>query len=187
MKNTIKIAGLFLLLAMFSCESSDDISNSYDHEVPSCSSLTITANGSVAVIPDSIVSKYLWGYIPEVNLEAISLSTVTATKGSDVEISVVISDNEALKTAELSYSSWLFSSYINFANPEGDIPETPQFYTLSLTVPVPDDAVSDPWIETFYFNDGSTMKYIQSYHKLVLTLVDVNMNSRTVPIFIKVN
>jgi hypothetical protein len=99
---------------------------------------------------------------------------------------VEISDNEALKTAELSYSPWLFSKYINFANPEGDTPLTPQSYTYTAQITIPENAVTVPWIETFYFNDGSSIKYIQSYHKLVLTVVDVNMNTRTIPIFLKV-
>lgn len=186
MKRVIDIAVLFLLLAMVSCESSEEISRSLDHEVPGCSNLTITANGQTKVIADSIVTKMLWSYVPQVNLEEISLPTVTASKGSTIDISVEIIDNEALKTAELSYSDWLFTKYINFSNPEGDVPLEPKSYTFTAQVTVPDDAVSDPWIETFYFNDGSTMNYLQKYHKLELTLVDVNMNSRTVPIFLEV-
>ena len=185
MKNIVNITVLFLLLAMFSCESAEDISRAFDHEVPDCSNLTLTANGETKVIADSIATKLLWGIVPEVNLEEISLPTVTASKGSTINISVTISDNDALKTAELSYSNWLFTEYINFANPEGDIPETPQSYNFTAQVTVPEDAVTTPWIETFYFNDGSTMKIIQSYHKLTLTVVDINMNTRTIPIYVK--
>ncbi|HAM97089.1 MAG TPA: hypothetical protein DCQ26_00605 [Marinilabiliales bacterium] len=186
MKNILNVAGLFLMLGIFSCESSEDVSKAFDHEVPACTSLTLTANGQTKVIDDAIVTKLLWGAVPQVNLETISLPTITATAGSTVDISVVISDNEALKTAELSYSPWLFSKYINFANPEGDTPLTPQSYTFTAQITVPVDAVTTPWIETFYYNDGSSIKYIQPYHKLVLTLGDVNMNTRSIPIFLKV-
>lgn len=105
------------------------------------------------------------------------------TKGSTIDISVVISDNVAIKTAELAYSSWLFSKYINFTNPEGDIPLKPQTYTFMAQVTVPGNAVTTPWLETYYFNDGSSMKITQSYHKMVLTVTDVNMNVRIIPNF----
>lgn len=186
MKNSLNIAALILFLGMVSCESAYDTSNSFDHEVPVCKSLTISANGQTKVIDDEIVSKLLWGVIPQTNLETISLPTVTASPGSTIDVSVILSDNEAIKTAELSYSAWLFSKYINFANPEGDIPLTPKSYTFTAQVAVPDDAVTGQWIESFYFNDGSSMKITQSYHKMVLTVVDVNMNFRVIPIYIKI-
>jgi hypothetical protein len=186
MKNIVKSAVFLLLLGIISCESSDDISAAFDHEVPECKSLTISTDGQTKVIADDIVDKLLWSIVPQTNLETITLPTLTGTIGSTINISVEISDNEALKTAELSYSPWLFSKYINFANPEGDIPLTPQSYTFTAKITVPAYVVTIPWIETFYFNDGSSIKYIQSYHKLVLTVVDVNMNTRTIPIFLKV-
>jgi len=186
MKQIINIVVLVLFFGMVSCDSSEDISKELDHKVPDCTSLTLTANGQSKVIDDNVVAKMLWGVVPQTNLETIVLPTVTASVGSTIDISVVISDNEAVKTAELSYSAWLISKYINFANPEGDIPLTPQSYTFTAQVKVPDDAITKPWIESYYLNDGSSMKITQSYHKLTLTVVDVNMNSRTIPIFIKV-
>jgi hypothetical protein len=185
MKNIFNIAVLVLFLGMVSCESSDDISKELDHKVPDCTSLKLTANGQIKVIDDNVVSRLLWGVVPQTNLETIVLPTVTAMVGSTIDISVVISDNDAVKTVELGYSAWLVSKYINFANPEGDIPLTPQSYTFTAQVKVPDDAITKPWIENYYFNDGSSMKITQSYHKLTLTVVDVNMNSRTIPIFVK--
>ena len=186
MKNIIYMAVLLLALGMFSCESSDDISNGLDHQVPDCKSLTITANGQTKAIDDNLSSLLLWGVVPRTNLEKITLPTVTATKGSTIDISVVITDNVGLKTAELSYSNWLFSKYINFANPEGDIPLKPKSYTFTAKVVVPADAVTTPWLESYYFNDGSSMKITQSYHKMILTVSDVNMNVRIIPIFVKV-
>lgn len=98
----------------------------------------------------------------------------------------MISDNVAIKTAELLYPSWLYSKYINFSNPEGDIPIKPLSYTFVADIPVPTEAVTTPWLETFTFNDGSTLKITQPYHKLILTVVDVNMNKRILPIYVKV-
>ncbi|MDO9614891.1 MAG: hypothetical protein Q7J86_10265 [Bacteroidota bacterium] len=186
MKNRFNIAVLVFVLGLASCETSEDISNGLDHQAPDCKSLTITANGQTKVIDDNISGLLLWGVVPKTNMEVITLPTVTATKGSAIDISVVISDNVALKTAEISYPNWLFAKYINFTNPEGDIPLKPTSYTFTAKVVVPDNAVTSSWLENYYFNDGSSMKITQSYHKLVLTVVDVNMNVRIIPVFVKV-
>jgi hypothetical protein len=186
MKKRFNIAVLVLALGMAACETSDNISNGLDHEVPECKSITLATNGQRKVISDNISSLLLWGVVPKTNLEVISLPTVAASKGSTIDVSIIISDNVAIKTAELSYPNWLFSKYINFTNPEGDIPLKPKSYTFTAKVVVPDNAVTIPWLESYYFNDGSSMKITQSYHKIVLTVVDVNMNTRIIPIFVKV-
>jgi len=146
----------------------------------------LSSNGKTKVKNDNISSLLFWGIVPQKNLEVITLPTLTVSKGSTLEISVVISDNVAIKTAEISYPNWLFSKYINFANPEGDIPLTPKNYTFTAQVVVPDNAITAPWLENYYFNDGSSMKITQSYHKIILTVVDINMNERMIPIFVKV-
>jgi len=184
MKLTTLISAL-LLLGFVSCESSEDISLSQDHTVPDCKTLTLTANGQTKIIADEAVTRELWGFAPTTNMQLVSINTVTATKGSTVRMSVVLSDKAGIKTAELAYSNWLFSKYINFANPEGDIPLTPLSYTFTADIEVPATAATAPWTETFTFNDGSTLLISQSYHKMTLTVVDVNMNKRIVPIFIK--
>lgn len=186
MKHLLNIAILIIALGMASCESAHDTSNQLDHQVPDCKSLTLAANGQTKVIDDNISSLLLWGVVPQTNLEVITLPTVTASKGSTIDISVIISDNIALKTVEMSYPNWLFAKYINFANPEGDIPLTPNSYTFTAKVQVPDDAITTPWLENYYFNDGSSMKITQSYHKIVLTVVDINMNTRIIPVFVQV-
>lgn len=186
MKNRFIIAVLVLALGMVACETSEDISNGLDHQVPDCKTLTLTANGETKVIDDNVFPLLLWGVVPQTNLEVISLPTVTASKGSAIDISIEINDNVALKTAEISYPNWLFSKYINFANPTGDIPLKPKNYTFTAQVVVPQNAVTTPWLENYYFNDGSSMKITQSYHKIVLTVTDVNMNVRIIPIFVKV-
>ena len=186
MKNRFIIAVLVLAFGIVSCETSEDISNGLDHQVPDCKTLTLTANGETKVIDDNVFPLLLWGVVPQTNLEVITLPTVTASKGSAIDISVVISDNVALKTAEISYPNWLFSKYINFANPVGDIPLKPKSYTFTAQVVVPENAVTTPWLENYYFNDGSSMKITQSYHKIVLTVTDVNMNVRIIPIFVKI-
>jgi len=186
MRKIINIVTLVIALGMVSCETSEEISNGLDHQVPDCKTVTLSANGQTKVIDDNIVTLLLWGVLPQTNLEKIALPTLTVSKGSTLDISLVISDNDAIKTVDISYANWLFAKYINFSNPEGDIPLTPKTYTFTAQVVVPDDAVTTPWLEDYYFNDGSSMKITQSYHKMVLTVVDVNMNKRVIPIFVKV-
>jgi len=186
MKKIIHIATLLIAFGLVSCETADQISNGLDHQVPEGKALTLSANGQTKVINDNISSLLLWGVVPQTNLETISLPTLTVSKGDSISISVVISDNVALKTADLAISDWLFDKYINFSNPEGNIPKTPQSYTFTAKVGVPLNAVTTPWLEDYYFNDGSSMKITQSYHKLTLTVTDINMNQRIIPIFVKV-
>lgn len=186
MRYRINILSIIIAFGFMSCESADDISKRLDHEVPICKSLTLSDNGQTKVIDDNISSLLLWGVVPQTNLEKISLPTLSVAKGSTLDISVEISDNIAIKTAEIAYSPWLFSKYINFANPEGDIPLTPKSYTFTAQVVIPDNAVVTPWLEDYYFSDGSSMKITQSYHKITLTVIDINMNKRIIPIFVKV-
>ena len=184
MKIIFKTIAFSLVLGFVACETSEELSNKLDHQVPECKTLTLSSNGQTNVIDDSKVTLLLWGVVPQTNLEVISLPTITAAKGSTVDISVVLSDNEALKTAEISYSDWLFTKYVNFANPEGDIPLTPKEYTFTAQIVIPNDAITSPWLEDYYFNDGSSMKITQSYHKITLTVYDTNMNKRIIPIFL---
>lgn len=184
----MKLSTIFfaaLLLGFVSCESSEDISLSHDHTVPDCKTLTLKGGGQTKVIDDAVLAKELWGFIPTANLQAVTINTVTVPKGSTLQLSVVLSDKAGIKTAELAYSNWLYSKYINFANPEGDIPLTPLSYTFTADIEVPSTAVTVPWTETFTFNDGSTLLITQSYHKFTLTVVDVNMNRRIVPVYVK--
>jgi hypothetical protein len=157
-----------------------------DHQVPDCKSLTLSANGQTVVINDSISSLLLWGVVPQTNLEKITLPTLTVSRGDSITISVVISDNVALGTVDLAYTNWLFDKFINFSNPLGGIPKNPKSYTFTAKVGVPVNAVTTPWLEDYYFNDGSSMKITQSYHKLTLTVVDINMNQRIIPVFVRV-
>ncbi len=186
MKNIFKIAAIILLFATTSCESSEDLSIAKDHQVPECKSLTLKVGAQSTSIADNITTQYLWGVVPQTNLETIVLPTATVTRGSTFNLSVVLSDNTKLKSAVLVYSPWLYSKYINFSNPEGDIPLNPATYTLSADIAVPADAVVSPWLESYYFKDGFSMKITQSYHKMELTVTDLNMNKRTIAVYVKV-
>ena len=186
MKQVINIVLFLMVFSLSACESSDDISNSLDHQVPDCKSLTISAIAETKIVDDAVVTKLLWGYVPTTNLETIVLPTLVATKGGKFTLSVILSDNSALKSVEMTYSAWLVSKYINFSNPEGDIPLNPKSFTFVAEIDIPADAISTPWIENYYFNDGSLIKITQPYHKITLTVTDINLNKRVIPVFIGV-
>ncbi len=186
MKQLILIFSSIFLLIFTACESSEDISQATDHQVPDCKSLTFTSEGKTVKIDDAKVTLLMWGIVPKTNLEEISIPTIEVSKGASLTVSFVASDNVGLKTLNIDYSSWKLSDYINFANPDGDIPVTPQSYTYSIDVQVPSTAVSSSWIEDYYYKDGTNIKIIQSYHKIELKLMDINMNTRIIPIFVKV-
>lgn len=175
-----------MAVAMVSCESSDDISNGLDHQVPDCKAVTLVSGTQTKVIDDANVTKYYWGFIPKTNLETMTLPTITVVKEGTFSISVVMSDNVSLRSMTLTYSPWLYSKYINFANPDAGIPLTPLSYTLKADITVPVTAISSSWLESYYFNDGQYMKIATVYHKLELTVTDTNMNKRIIPIFVKV-
>ena len=98
MKLTTLISAI-LLLGFVSCESSEDISVSQDHTVPDCKTLTLTANGQTKTIADEVVTRELWGFVPTANMQLVTINTVTATRGSTVRLSVVLSDKAGIKTA----------------------------------------------------------------------------------------
>lgn len=185
-KYIFKIAILSVAFGLFACQTSEDISKSLDHQVPDCKSVTLTYGTQNQVIDDNIVTQYFWGFVPQNNLEAISLPTITVPRDSTFNLSVMLSDNVALKSVTVAYGSWLLNNYINFANPSGDIPLTPKTYKLTMIIKIPTNAVVTPWLENFYFKDGLMMKITQSYHKIDLTVIDINMNKRIIPIFVKV-
>jgi hypothetical protein len=183
-----KIIIFVSLLTLFvtGCDSAADISLSYDHVVPSCTNLTLSSGGQTVVVPDSIVPRYFWGFMPQKNLDTVVLPTLSVARGATLTVSVVLSDNTQLKSVEMAYAPWLFSSYINFANPEGDIPLTPKSYTYTVNIQVPADAENVPWLENFFLKDGASYRVVNVYHKMELTVFDVNQNRRTIPIFVKV-
>ena len=186
MKRLINIVNIFIVFGLISCQSVEDISNGLDHQVPECKKLTLSSNGETNVINDSISSLFLWGVVPQSNMEKITLPTLTVSKGDTLIISIVISDNIGIASTELTYSNWVYDIKTNFLNPLGNLPIKPLKYIFIANVPVPITAVTKPWLEDYYFNDGSSMKITQLYHKLTLTVIDVNMNKRIIPIFVKV-
>lgn len=81
MKNRFNIAVLIFVLGLASCETSEDVSNGLDHQVPECKSITLTVNGQTKVIDDNISSLLLWSVVPQKNLEKNNPSNANSDKG----------------------------------------------------------------------------------------------------------
>lgn len=97
-----------------------------------------------------------------------------------VEVKVEISDNAGIKQIVFSYNEWLVREYISLV--DKDCPKT---YTFETSIVVPGDAVKE-WEEEMILNDGSVKTVTQKYHKLTLEATDINMNVRSIPIYIHV-
>lgn len=96
----------------------------------------------------------------------------------EVQLKVEISDNAGLSRIVFSYGNWGLNSAINI---EG----SPKTHLFETTVTIPQDAAKE-WVESVTENDGTIVQKSQTYHKLVLTATDINMNVKAIPIYIKV-
>ena len=137
-----------ILLVLSSCETTEDILNSIDHEVP-----------SIILDQDSLV----------------------VNAGESVSISATIEDESGIERVEFSYGDWM----INEIKDLSDQTST-EIYEFSTEIMVPADAVKE-WEEDKYFNDASSIKVIQQFHRLELKAWDKNRNERKGILYIKVN
>lgn len=99
-------------------------------------------------------------------------------RGQSVTLKVNVSDNEGLSQMVFSYGSWAISEKIYVEN-------NAKSYSFERTIEVPADAAIE-WNESLIENDGTEVPFIQKYHKLTLTVTDINMNVRVIPIHISV-
>ncbi len=137
-----------ILLVLSSCETTEDILNSIDHEVP-----------SIILDQDSLV----------------------VNAGESVSISATIEDESGIERVEFSYGDWM----INEIKDLSDQTST-EIYEFSTEIMVPADAVKE-WEEDKYFNDASSIKVMQQFHRLELKTWDKNRNERKGIVYIKVN
>ena len=137
-----------ILLVLSSCETTEDILNSIDHEVPS------------------------------INFDQDSL---VVNAGESVSISATIEDESGIERLEFSYGDWRINEITDLSDQTST-----EIYEFTTEVMVPDDAVKE-WEEDKYFNDASSIKVIQQYHRLELKAWDKNRNERKGIVYIKVN
>ncbi len=94
-----------------------------------------------------------------------------------IEIKVRISDNEGLNKYVFSYGDWAVSK----AEELNGMKE----YLFEMSITIPADAKKE-WEDTFTEKDGTVRSIVQTYHKLIMLVTDVNMNVTNVPVYIKV-
>jgi hypothetical protein len=142
------ISFVIILLVISSCETTDDILNSIDHEVPTID---------------------------------FGQDSLTVDAGASVFITATIEDESGIERIEFSYGNWRINEILDLSDQAST-----EIYEFTSEVTVPVDAVKE-WEEDKYFNDGSSIKIIQKYHRLELKAWDKNRNEKKGIVYIKVN
>jgi len=109
-----------------------------------------------------------------------SPDTLVTTAGNTIKVKAEISDESGIQRIEFSYGNWRVNEIINLK--EAGNPKT---YTFEKDIAVPTDVLKQ-WEENQYYNDGSSLKIMQHYHKLTLTTWDMNRNMRKGWVWVRV-
>lgn len=109
-----------------------------------------------------------------------SPDTLEVTAGENVTLNAVVEDESGLQRIEFTYGDWRINEIIDLSDDSNTVT-----YPFSLDIKVPADALKE-WEEDLYFNDGSSIKIIQQYHKLTLSAWDKNRNLNKSCCFVKV-
>jgi len=96
--------------------------------------------------------------------------TLEVSAGEAIVLNAVIEDESGLQRIEFTYGDWRINKIIDLTEEAGT-----ESYVFSQEIIVPTNAIKE-WEENFYFNDGSSIKIIQRYHKLALSAWDKNRN-----------
>ncbi len=106
--------------------------------------------------------------------------TLEVAAGDKITITATVEDASGIQRIEFSYGDWRINRII-------DLTQEPNAVSFPFTqeVTVPADAAKQ-WEETRYFNDASSIKVIQQYHKLALTAWDRNRNQVKGYVYIRV-
>ncbi|MCX6226530.1 MAG: hypothetical protein NTV01_17575 [Bacteroidia bacterium] len=109
-----------------------------------------------------------------------SPDTLEVAAGENVTINAVIEDESGIQRIEFTYGDWRINKIIDLSNDSNTVT-----YPFTLDIQVPADALQQ-WEENSYFNDGSSIKIIQQYHKLTLSAWDKNRNLNKSYLYVKV-
>jgi len=115
--------------------------------------------------------------VPSVQFAA---DTLEVDPGGTVLIQAVVEDESGIQRIEFTYGDWRINHIIDLREETGT-----ESYSFSLEIEVPRDARKE-WEENKYFNDASSIKIIQRYHKLALSVWDKNRNLSKTYCYIKV-
>ena len=109
-----------------------------------------------------------------------SPDTIEVAANENLTINAVIEDESGIQRIEFTYGDWRINKIVDLSNESNTVT-----YPFLITVQVPPDAVKE-WQEDHYFNDGSSIKVIQQYHKLTLNAWDKNRNLNKSFLYVKV-
>jgi hypothetical protein len=110
----------------------------------------------------------------------VSTDSLQVQARQTVTIKVEVSDNAGLNKLVFSYGNWLIRESVSLA--EWSYPKD---YTFETSIVIPVDAATE-WQEEVILHDGSKKNITQHYHQLQLEATDINMNVRTIPVYIQV-
>lgn len=105
--------------------------------------------------------------------------TVEVTAGENLAVRAVVEDESGIQRIELTYGDWRINNIVDLTD------ENSVSYPFTLDITVPSDAIKE-WEESRYFNDGSSIKIRQQYHKIALSAWDKNRNLRKAYLYVKV-
>lgn len=140
--------------------------------VASLSVLLVTACEST----DDVLNK-LDHTVPSVQFTP---DTLEVTAGESLTLTAVVEDESGIQRIEFTYGDWRINKIIDLS--EG--PNTLS-YPFSMEITIPTDAAKS-WEENLYFNDGTSIKITQQYHKLALSAWDKNRNLNKQYCYIKI-
>ena len=107
--------------------------------------------------------------------------TVEVAAGESLTINAVVEDESGIQRIEFSYGDWRINEIVDLTSES-----YPRSYSFSIEINVPLDAKMQ-WEEDKFFNDGTSIKITQQYHKLSLSTWDKNRNLKKKYVYVKVN
>lgn len=106
--------------------------------------------------------------------------TIEVIAGESVSVNAALGDESGIQRIEFAYGNWRINEIVDLT--KDSFPVT---YTFSTRITVPADALKE-WQEDKYFNDGTSLKILQQYHKLALSGWDINRNVNKGYVYVKV-
>ena len=99
-----------------------------------------------------------------------SPDTLVVAAGNTISVQAVVEDESGIQRIEFTYGDWRINKIIDLSNEASAVS-----FPFSMEIQVPANALKQ-WEESLYFNDGTSVKIIQQYHKLALSAWDKNRN-----------
>lgn len=106
--------------------------------------------------------------------------TLEVNAGGSLTINALVEDESGIQRIEFTYGDWRINNIIDLTGETGT-----GSYPFSLDITVPENALKQ-WEESLYFNDGTSIKVTQEYHRLLLSAWDKNRNLQKSYVYVRV-